>query len=105
MAELSGAGPMTAADLLARARAAQLAGKLRGAAEDYAAAIDAGRVDDLPAMVEALRRLAVVLHLLCEPKSARDYAEESLRLAHGCASPDLIAEALNVLAGFAAEAG
>jgi tetratricopeptide (TPR) repeat protein len=105
MAEAVQEEPTTAAGLIARARAAQLEGNLRSASEDYAAAVDLGRVDDLPAMVEALRRLAVIHHLLSEPKAARDYAEESLRLAHGCANPDLIAEALNVLAGFAAEAG
>src|SRR5690242_19190036 len=75
----------TAATLIAEARAAQLAGDLRAAADGYARAIDVGHRDcDQRAAAEGLRRLAVVHHLLSEPKAARDYAEDSLRLAHDC---------------------
>jgi tetratricopeptide (TPR) repeat protein len=107
--EYSPAGPPApgqATLLLRQACQDQVAGRMREAAEGFAAAIDQGQAEaDRSLVAEAMRRLAVLHHLRSEPQAAHHYAEESLRLAQATADPGLQAEALNCLAGFATEAG
>src|SRR5215216_2382522 len=92
--------------LLLKACDDQLVGRMREAAEGFAAAIDEGHAEvDRPVLAEAMRRLAVLHHVRSEPQAAYDYAQESLVLAQSIGDEVLAAEALNCLAGFASEAG
>jgi putative nucleotidyltransferase with HDIG domain len=101
-ARLSGPHPMGAArhaaDLLHDARGRERAGCIPEAIECYQSAIElAEKRDERTVMVEALRRLAVVLDKRGESPRARELCGRSYDIARGIGNDLLAAEALNTL--------
>ncbi|MGQ0539770.1 MAG: HD domain-containing phosphohydrolase, partial [Gemmatimonadaceae bacterium] len=91
---------------LEQARAHELAGRVRDAADGYAAAVRASEAEgDQRALIEALRRLAVARHRLRDDAEAYVLCSRSLAEASSLGDDGLVAEALNTKASFDLEYG
>ncbi|MGH7559636.1 MAG: HD domain-containing phosphohydrolase [Gemmatimonadales bacterium] len=94
------------AELLRTGAVRERAGRFEGAIRAYEFAVAmAEETDRKPELAEALRRLAVVLHLRSRSVEARVLVRRSAEVAEACGRAVLLGEALNTLASFELEAG
>lgn len=95
-----------AADVLQEARVLERSGQLEEAVACYTGAIALAEASgEGPVLAEALRRLAVVHHHRNEAAASRSLCQRSHAVATTLGHDMLVAEALNVLAGFDLELG
>jgi len=95
-----------AAELVRAGLERERAGRFEGAIRAYEFAVEMARgIGDDPHHADALRRLAVLLHLRGRTAEAREMAARGAGIAGRCRAPALVGAALNTLASFQLEAG